>query len=69
MDQRLPAWLSRSRGDPNPRNRADKLMPNYITIITPIDASNASNTERCRQYLRDNAEPGPGMQCRPELPI
>ena len=37
-------------------------MPDYVTIITPIKAS---NTERCRQYLRDNAEPKIGLQCRP----
>ena len=39
-------------------------MPNFITIIAPIEAS---NTERCRQYLRDNAEPQTGMQCRPQF--
>jgi len=39
-------------------------MPDYITIITPIEAS---NTERCRQYLRDNAEPQIGMQCKPQF--
>ena len=39
-------------------------MANYITIITPIVAS---NTERCRQYLRDNAEPESGMRCRPDF--
>ncbi len=37
-------------------------MPDYITIITPIKAS---NTERCRQYLSENAEPQIGMQCKP----
>ncbi len=39
-------------------------MANYITIITPIDAS---NTERCRQYLRDSADPESGMRCRPDF--
>jgi uncharacterized membrane protein YuzA (DUF378 family) len=39
-------------------------MPDYITIIAPIKASNA---ERCRQYLRDNAEPQIGMQCKPQF--
>jgi len=39
-------------------------MPDYITIITPIEAS---NTERCRQYLLDNAEPQIGMQCKPQF--
>ena len=39
-------------------------MPNCITIITPIKLS---STERCRQYLRDNAEPQVGMQCRPKF--
>jgi hypothetical protein len=39
-------------------------MPNFITIIAPIEAS---NTERCRQYLHDNAEPQSGMQCRPQF--
>jgi hypothetical protein len=39
-------------------------MPNYITIITPIKAS---STERCRQYLRDNAEPQIGMQCNQQF--
>jgi uncharacterized membrane protein YuzA (DUF378 family) len=39
-------------------------MPDYITIITPIKASNA---ERCRQYLRENAEPQIGMQCNPQF--
>jgi hypothetical protein len=39
-------------------------MPNFITIIAPIEAS---YTERCRQYLRDNAEPQIGMQCRPQF--
>jgi hypothetical protein len=67
MDQRLPVWSSRSRSDPNPQHRVDRTMPNYITIITPIDASSASNTERCRQYLRDNAEPESGMRCRPDF--
>jgi hypothetical protein len=39
-------------------------MPNCITIITPIKLS---STERCRQYLRDNAEPQVGMQCKPKF--
>ena len=39
-------------------------MPDYITIITPIKASNA---ERCRQYLRENAEPQIGMLCNPQF--
>jgi hypothetical protein len=39
-------------------------MPNCITIITPIKLS---STERCRQYLRDNAEPQAGMQCKPKF--
>jgi hypothetical protein len=39
-------------------------MPDYITIITPIKTS---NTERCRQYLRDNAEPRIGMKCKPQF--
>ena len=39
-------------------------MPNYVTIITPIKAS---QTEQCRQYLRDNAEPESGMRCRPDF--
>jgi len=39
-------------------------MPDYITIITPIKSS---NTEGCRQYLRDNAEPQIGMQCKPQF--
>jgi hypothetical protein len=39
-------------------------MPNYITIITPLKAS---NTEHCRQYLRDCAEPQIGMQCKPQF--
>src|ERR1700730_7762357 len=39
-------------------------MPDYITIITPIKASNAA---RCRQYLRENAEPQIGMQCNPQF--
>lgn len=39
-------------------------MLDYITIITLIKAS---NTERCRQYLRDNAEPQIGMQCNPRF--
>src|SRR6266404_3258912 len=39
-------------------------MPDYITIITPIESS---NTEGCRQYLRDNAEPQIGMQCKPQF--
>ena len=39
-------------------------MPDYITIITPIKASNA---ERCRQYLRENAEPQIGMQRNPQF--
>jgi hypothetical protein len=39
-------------------------MPAYITVITPIKAS---NTERCRQYLRENAEPLTGMRCRPQF--
>ncbi len=39
-------------------------MPDYITIITPIKAS---NTERCRQYLREIAEPQIGMQCSPKF--
>src|SRR5262249_49507084 len=33
-------------------------------IITPIKVS---DTERCRQYLRDNAEPAIDMQCRPRF--
>jgi len=39
-------------------------MPNCITIITPIKLS---SIERCRQYLRDNAEPQAGMQCKPKF--
>jgi hypothetical protein len=39
-------------------------MPNYITIITPIKAS---STERCRQYLRDNAESQICMQCKQQF--
>ena len=39
-------------------------MPNCITIITPIKLS---STERCRQYLRDNAEPQADMQCKPKF--
>src|SRR5262245_35225494 len=39
-------------------------MPNYVTIITPIKAS---QTERCRQFLRNNAEPESGMRCRPDF--
>lgn len=36
-------------------------MANYITIITPIDESSVA---RCRDYLRDYAEPDSGMQCK-----
>ena len=39
-------------------------MTNYVTIITPIKAS---QTEQCRQYLRANAEPQSQMQCRPDF--
>jgi hypothetical protein len=39
-------------------------MTNYVTIITPIKAS---QTERCRQYLRNNAEPESDMRCRPDF--
>lgn len=39
-------------------------MPNYVTIITPIKAS---QTEQCRQYLRDNAEPESDMRCRSDF--
>jgi hypothetical protein len=39
-------------------------MPDYITIITPIKAS---DTECCRQYIRDNVEPEGGMRCRPKF--
>jgi hypothetical protein len=39
-------------------------MANYLTIITPIEVS---NTERCRQYLRDHAEPGSDMRCGPNF--
>ncbi|MDP1867048.1 MAG: hypothetical protein Q8L13_11995 [Bradyrhizobium sp.] len=39
-------------------------MTNYVTIITPIKAS---QTEQCRQYLRDNAEPQSEMRCRPDF--
>src|SRR5262249_54544185 len=63
MDQRLPPWLSRS----NDRRRSIAgiaPMTNYVTIITPIKAS---QTEQCRQYLRDNAEPESGMRCRPDF--
>src|ERR1700691_3048753 len=37
-------------------------MADYITMITPIKTS---NTERCRQYVHDNAEPQIAMQCKP----
>lgn len=42
-------------------------MPNHITIITPIITTPAddSNVDRCRQYLRANAEPHSGMNCKP----
>ncbi len=39
-------------------------MPDYITIIAPIKPSSAGP---CRQYLRDNAEPQIGMQCKPQF--
>ncbi|MCP4620638.1 MAG: hypothetical protein GY844_29885 [Bradyrhizobium sp.] len=39
-------------------------MPNCITIITPIKPA---STERCRTYLRENAEPRIGMQCTPQF--
>ena len=39
-------------------------MPNCITIITPIEPA---STERCRTYLRKNAEPRIGMQCTPQF--
>jgi len=42
-------------------------MPTYVTIITPIEASNIGS---CRQYLRSNAEPihaAGGLQCRPQF--
>ena len=39
-------------------------MAKHVTIITPIQAS---RTEQCRQYLRDNAEPESGMRCRPDF--
>ena len=39
-------------------------MTNYVTIITPIKAS---QTERCRQFLRNNAEPEAEMRCRPDF--
>src|SRR6476659_7992798 len=39
-------------------------MAKHVTIITPIKAS---QTEQCRQYLRDNAEPGSDMRCRPDF--
>jgi hypothetical protein len=39
-------------------------MTNYVTIITPIKAS---QTEQCRQYLRANAEPQSQMRCRPDF--
>jgi hypothetical protein len=39
-------------------------MPDYITIITPIETS---YIEPCRQYLRENAEPEVGMRCRPRF--
>jgi hypothetical protein len=39
-------------------------MPNYITIITPIEGS---DTKPCRQYLRAKAEPESGMRCRPDF--
>jgi hypothetical protein len=39
-------------------------MANYITIITPLVDS---DTRQCRQHLRANAEPGLGMQCRPDF--
>jgi hypothetical protein len=39
-------------------------MANYITIITPIKAS---QTKQCRDYLRDNAEPKAGMRCRQDF--
>jgi hypothetical protein len=44
-------------------------LPNHITIITPIIATpaDASNVKLCRQYLRANAEPESGMQCRPDF--
>jgi len=46
-------------------------MPNHITIITPIitTPTDDSNIERCRQYLRANAEPESGMKCRPGFPF
>jgi hypothetical protein len=39
-------------------------MPNYITIITPIEGL---DTDPCRQYLRAKAEPQSGMRCRPDF--
>ena len=39
-------------------------MPDHITIITPIKTS---DIERCRQYLRKNAEPEDRMRCRPQF--
>jgi hypothetical protein len=46
-------------------------MPNHITILTPIitTPTDDSDIERCRQYLRANAEPGSGMQCKPDFPF
>ncbi len=41
-------------------------MPNYITIITPIKASQAT---QCRNYLRGKAEPRDGMRCTPDFPF
>lgn len=41
-------------------------MTNYVTIITPIEGSDA---ERCRRYLRASAEPESGMRCRPDFPF
>src|SRR5262249_19125709 len=61
MDRRRPASLSRfDCFKPRTIGRIT-AMPNCITIITPIKLS---STERCRRYLRDNAEPQAGMQCK-----
>jgi hypothetical protein len=39
-------------------------MPNYITIITPIEGL---DTRQCREYLRVKAEPQSDMRCTPDF--